>query len=106
MDELPIIFRKWPDGDVIAFFPTLVGTHDPNTCESYMHIGQHGAANTEHIHRLARATPEEYEDLLYELENLYTFNPPGSCEPVKLVIKDRSCSHYFHARVKELNRYG
>lgn len=38
-------FRSRDGGQVIALFPELPGTNDLATCESYMHIGQHGAAS-------------------------------------------------------------
>jgi hypothetical protein len=41
-----VIFRKYPDGDIIALFPELPGDMDwASTCLSYMAVGQHGAAN-------------------------------------------------------------
>ena len=41
-----VIFRKLKDGDIIALFPELPGDMNPyHTCESYMHVGQHGAAS-------------------------------------------------------------
>jgi hypothetical protein len=46
MDTDIVIFRKFPDGDVIALLPYLPAeclTAWP--CQSYMHIGQHGAAD-------------------------------------------------------------
>lgn len=65
-----VIFRKFSDGDIIAIFPEEVGTNNPGTCMSYMHIGQHGSCDLIGMtltNRLAR--PEEYKDLKAELES-------------------------------------
>lgn len=53
-DGLPIsvVFRRWRDtGDVIALFPFLPAsiTQGQNECMSYMHVGQHGAAEYQHV---------------------------------------------------------
>lgn len=65
-----VIFRKFRGGDVIALFPAeLVGDH--GHCSSYMHVGQHGAAN--YIRLLTTtvlAAPQEYKTLKKELESL------------------------------------
>ena len=42
----PVVFRAWRDGDIIALFPTLPGNNRySDSCDSYMHVGQHGAAD-------------------------------------------------------------
>ena len=70
----PVIFRKWPKregGDVIVLFPTLVGTMDPYTCESYEHVGQHGSADPQAVVWATKpAKPAEYADLLEELKSI------------------------------------
>lgn len=70
-DETPtkVIFRKYPDGDVIALFPTLAGNGNPYTCLSYMHIGQHAASLTNFSNTIA-ASEAEYRDLKQELESI------------------------------------
>lgn len=66
-----VIFRKFSDGDVIALFPELPGDLNPyRTCESYMHVGQHGAASVELVDNTTPANPEEYADLLEEIESI------------------------------------
>jgi len=65
-----VIFRKWPKsegGGIIALFPCNPGTN-PYNFDSYEHIGQHGAACYDIIHRTKLAKPEEYARLKAELE--------------------------------------
>jgi hypothetical protein len=63
-----VIFRKFPDGDVIALFPELCGTYKYyQDCLSYMHVGQHGAASLDIVQSTKLATPVEYQMLYYEL---------------------------------------
>lgn len=80
-DEEPtkVVFRKFKEdltgdvkryGDVIAFFPQLADTMNPNQCSSYMHVGQHSSADVALIKTLQKATPEEYAPLKKELERI------------------------------------
>ncbi len=108
MEKLPIIFRKFKDTqEVIAFFPTLSSTLNIWDCESYMHVGQHGAASTALIAELDKCTVEEYTPLLKELTSIYTTDTYGD-EPCELVVKRINHSSYFEKRrqavLKELYR--
>ena len=70
MEKITVIFRKWSNGDIIALFPYEIenGGH----IMSYEHIGQHGAANYDHvISKTKPATQEEYQPLLNELMKIY-----------------------------------
>ncbi len=63
-----VVFRRWRDGEVIALFPDDTNPHD-GTVTSYMHIGQHGAADYGHVISATHpARPSEYRDLLAELK--------------------------------------
>lgn len=42
-EKTKVIFRKFPNGEVIALFPELPGSNDLTTCLNYMHNGQHGS---------------------------------------------------------------
>ena len=65
------IFRKFPEGDIIALFPEIPGTNEYWTCQSYQHIGQHGAADTVHITMITKpATKEESAGLFNELKRI------------------------------------
>ncbi len=68
-----VIFRKMGkiDPDIIALFPASAGDCNPyQTCNSYMHVGQHFAASVELMQYTKPATPEEYTSLQAELESL------------------------------------
>lgn len=69
-----VIFRKFKDGEVIALFPEEPGTNDCNTCDSYMHVGQHGAASVFLVRGTLPAFFDEYLPLLRELENQVGYN--------------------------------
>lgn len=66
-----VIFRRFPDGDVIALFPYLPAEClSAWPCQSYMHIGQHGAADPRIVHDTRPARPREYAALKAELERI------------------------------------
>jgi len=64
------IFRKFPDGDIIAIFPYEICNLTKGFVSSYMKVGQHGAASLDLIQDTVPATEEEYSELKQELENL------------------------------------
>jgi hypothetical protein len=95
-DTTKVIFRIL-EGDVIAVFPELPGTNDPNTCQSYMHLGQHGSADP-YVGRRP-ATPAEYDavnTLAAELRRI----------GYKLVIRKRVTPAMTAARHAELTPTG
>jgi hypothetical protein len=64
-EETLVVFRVW-EGEVIALFPA--DKEPGGLVSSYMHVGQHGAADYEHIiHESRPASEYEYEDLYAEL---------------------------------------
>lgn len=66
-EATPTIFRRYPDGEVVALFATVPADLYGH-CSSYVHVGQHGAANPQHVIANTRpATPDEYADLMHEL---------------------------------------
>jgi len=66
-----VIFRKYPDGDILALFPEERGTNDPYTCSCYAHVGQHGSADPQHVIRSTKAAkPAEYAALKGERERI------------------------------------
>ena len=63
-----VIFRKFKYGDVIALFPEIASDNIGYNCQSYMHVGQHGAANPNIVTMdTVPATPDEYVVLEEEL---------------------------------------
>lgn len=71
MNTTKVIFRKFKrEGDIIALFPELPGDRNPETCNSYMHIGQHGSASVALVADTRLAKPDEYADLLAELQRI------------------------------------
>ena len=76
MEKLPVIFRvdKFGDfeGEVTAVFPTVPGTNDSRTFNTYDRIGQHSAGCRGWYNGTRAATSEEYGDLLSELSLIYS----------------------------------
>lgn len=64
-----VVFRRFPDGQVIALFPDIPWSGQRGEVTSYMHLGQHGAADYRHVLATTRqAREDEYGDLLSELQ--------------------------------------
>jgi len=70
MEKTKVIFRRFTNGNIIALFPEELGTNNPATCSSYMHVGQHGACDPFIVYNTALATPGEYAELKEELESI------------------------------------
>lgn len=70
-----VVFRVFPEGDVIALFPKL--SEGRGMITSYQHIGQHGDARSSLVRELRAASPSEYAALLKELRDV------GYCLRVK-----------------------
>ena len=63
-----VLFRVYPEGDVIALFPDESGTYPKDFCLSYQKVGQHGPAHFNEICQETRkAHQEEYRGLYNEL---------------------------------------
>jgi hypothetical protein len=64
-----VVFRRYTDTDIIALFPEEDAGN--GWCQSYMHIGQHSAADYNGVVRATKpATHEEYDPLRRELESI------------------------------------
>lgn len=69
MDTVAVIFRIDQEGIVFALFPELPADNYGHFCSCYEHIGQHCSADYYLCIANSRpATPNEYADLLIELE--------------------------------------
>lgn len=65
-----VVFRKWKNGDIIALFPDDVNPHN-GTVTSYMHIGQHSAADYTHVIMATQPANEtEFQSLRQELQSI------------------------------------
>lgn len=69
-EKTKVIFRKFKDGDIIALFPEIQADQNYNNCQSYQHIGQHGAASYSLIDTTKPANEMEYQDLYNELTSI------------------------------------
>lgn len=67
-EKVIVVFRKFRDGDVIALFPAVPYDTRGVLCQSYMHVGQHGAAEYHQCMQMTvPAQSAEYAALLHEL---------------------------------------
>ena len=84
-EKTVVVFRKWRKGyqvsplcEIIALFPHLKafpGIKGFTSCQSFEHVGQHGAADYQHcILNSVPAKPDEYASLVKELEGNYGYN--------------------------------
>ena len=68
------VFRKYPEGEVIALFPFLneeSGDANRGMCMSYMHVGQHGETDYDGVIRCTKPAADwEVEDLAGELAGI------------------------------------
>ena len=80
--ETPVIFRK-QRGEVVAYLPSLPANH--GRIVNYVHVGQHGEADTEFYRSGKAATETEYMPLLSELRQIYETGD----SPTKLVVRTR-----------------
>ena len=72
-EKTKVIFRQFKVGcEIIAMFPEICGDTTGFMCESYMHVGQHGAASPNLISDTKPANLEDgvVKRLIKELEEL------------------------------------
>lgn len=96
-DKTKVVFRCWKDtGDVIALFPEILAdTH--GSCQSFEHVGQHGAATYNHVVNITRpAEPFEYFPLKKELES-----PPYEYH---LDVRQKASGKMHDTRLADLRR--
>lgn len=87
MKSISVIFRKWNNGDVIALFPEIPADISGLFCDSYEHIGQHGAAHYRSVILNTKpALPSEYASLFEELSRIYEPAPLKVCHRISLRI--------------------
>ena len=91
---MDVVFRRYPEGDVIALFCASGPDCNAGNVMSYMHVGQHGEASRQLGRNLKLATAEEYAPLLRELQSIY------KPEPIRPVTR-----LYAMPRKKKWDRY-
>jgi len=69
-EKTKVIFRMFGDGQVIAFFPEIATDTKGYYCQSYMHVGQHSAANPGLTNQTTPASEEDYQGLFDELTKI------------------------------------
>jgi hypothetical protein len=72
-DEVtPVVFRRErrKDGEVTAVMPCEPADCNGRYTTCYAHVGQHGSASMLWYYTTRAAKPDEYADLLKELESL------------------------------------
>ena len=96
-DKTIVIFRKFEDdGSIIAIFPEIPGTNNRYTCNSYVHIGQHGSCDPYGLVEITKlAKPEEYKDLYDELTRI----------GYDLVVRQKITDKMHNKRYSELAAY-
>lgn len=97
MKPTKVIFRRYKGtSDVIALFTQTPASPNPVYCESYMHLGQHGAADPQGtINLTVPAKPDEYSSLEAELLRI----------GYKLKISKRNTYGDLQARREALEEY-
>lgn len=73
MSKTKMIFKKFPEGDVIALFPDEAADYNGNIV-SYQRIGQHSAASPDLLTELPDASKSERAALLRELTSLIGYD--------------------------------
>ena len=69
-EKTKVIFRMFGDGQVIALFPEIIADNLGYNCQSYMHVGQHGAASPGLTDKTKLAKQEDYQQLFDELTEI------------------------------------
>ncbi len=108
-DTLPVLVRYegkggpnkagWDVADLIAFFPTVPGTNDPNTMECYSVVGEHSHCPVRYVGSGTKpATPEQVAAMLKYIKRLKGY------ENEKLRAVSRVSMHHRDERVRQLRR--
>lgn len=69
--KVVVLFRKYPEGDILAIFPEIPGDYTGYECMVYQHLGQHGSGDCQGMMQATKpAKPSEYKALKRELESI------------------------------------
>ena len=97
---MKVVFRIYPDGQVIALFPEESDKRTGGTM-SYMHIGQHGDADYHGVIQQTKpATEAQYLPLFNELKSIgYKLKNIGY--KLKITGRKLKCIYYVQHRCVE-----
>lgn len=91
-----VVFRKFKEGDIIALFPELCPSTKANECDSYMRVGQHGAACTSLVNDTKPAKEKEYASLKAELESIgYNLKVQKKISRQNTDKRIKACTNYI-----------
>lgn len=83
--ELPVIFRKLKNGEIIALLPTLPGNNLESSMVAYMQGGKQLEVDASIMRVSTDATHSEREQLLIEVARAF---PVSSIAPCKRITED------------------
>ena len=89
MNTERVTFFRDCDGDVFAVFPDSRWSKQGDYIAIYQHVGQHGDAWVGYVDEQEQAEPEEYAELLTELQGIYGRSCGPDDPPVQLVVVSR-----------------
>lgn len=70
-EKTKVLFRVFSSSEVLALFPELPASPDPETCLSYQHAGQHGAADYTYVIAITKpANLQQISELGRELADV------------------------------------
>lgn len=90
-----VLFRKYPEGDILAIFPEIPSDAWGYECTVYQHLGQHGGGDCRGMMQATKpAKPSEYKALKKELEQI----------GYVLEVRERMTSEMRERRIADANR--
>ena len=90
-----VIFRKYPEGDILAIFPEIPSDAWGYECTVYQHLGQHGGGDCRGMMLATKpAKPSEYKALKKELEQI----------GYVLEVRERMTEEMRNRRIADANR--
>lgn len=104
-EAVKVIFRKYPDGEVIALFPYMMAVDGTPFCTTYLHVGQHGDGTYSWIvESTVPATEAEYADLKKELTEIGYQLEVRTRRNSKFLLKAYGMKRFFREDESSLSR--
>lgn len=102
-EKTVVVFRKFPDGEIVAIFPYVIDA--PHRVMTYMHVGQRSNMDYHRVVSDTRpAKAREYASLLKELTQIgydLDIQTRQQIRPIFLVVKYGSMELFFASKSKE-----